>query len=340
MLKIAIANDSAIAIEALRRALLTTQDYKLLWVAQTGTEAIRYCAQQTPDLLLMDMHMPNLNGVEATRQIMQHSPCVILIVTASIAKHSAMVFEAMRYGALDVVKTPRLGTDNPEAVNILLRKITILTKHTTYAPHKIRKNPPSQPPQRSTLKDQLPKLIVIGTSTGGPGALQTILSQLPSNFNAAIIVVQHIDEKFAAGLVRWLNQSSKLPVVQVRNGDYPKMGQVLLAGGNQHLVMRPNHTLRYTQDPVNYPHHPSVDVFFHSIANYWEQPGIAALLTGMGKDGALGLGQLRLAKWHTIAESEASCVVFGMPKAAIEQRAAKQILTLNQMIVHFTETIT
>lgn len=339
MLTVAIVNDSAIAIETLRRALLTSQDYKLLWVAQTGREAIQYCAQQCPDLLLMDMHMPNLNGVEATRQIMHHSPCVILIVTASITKHSTMVFEAMSHGALDVVKTPRLGTDNPKAINRLLRKMAILAKHTIPSTETLRHISTSNPRQRSRRLAQHPKLIVIGASTGGPGALQTIFNQLPQDFDAAIIVIQHINEQFTSGLVHWLNQSSKLPVTQIRNGDYPKVGQILLAGGNKHLVMRPNHSLRYTCEPANYPYHPSVDVFFHSVADHWEQPGTAALLTGMGKDGALGLKHLWSANWHTIAESKDSCVVFGMPKAAIEQGAAKHILSLNQVIAHFIGAI-
>ncbi len=337
MIKIAIANDSRIAIEALRRALLTNNNYQLLWVAQTGAEAIKCCAQQCPDLLLMDMHMPNLNGVEATRQIMQQSPCTILIVTASITRHSAMVFEAMSYGALDVVKTPPLGIDNPEAANILLKKMSILTKSRLSAIDPLCQKSPSIPQKRADANDnQLPKLIVIGASTGGPGALQSILSQLPDNLDAAIIVVQHIDEQFAPSLAHWLNQSSKLPVARVRNGDRPKIGEVLLAGGNQHLIMRPNGSLRYTHKPVDYPHRPSVDIFFHSVANHWGKPGVAILLTGMGKDGALGLGHLHSEQWHTIAESETSCVVFGMPKAAIATGAAKQILALNQITAYLT----
>ncbi|NEQ55071.1 MAG: chemotaxis-specific protein-glutamate methyltransferase CheB [Leptolyngbya sp. SIO3F4] len=330
-MKVAIANDSAIAIEALRRAILTTRNYELLWIAQTGADAVSCCAKQCPDLLLMDMHMPNLNGVEATHQIMQQSPCVILIVTASITSHSAMVFEAMGYGARDVVKTPRLGTENPQAVNILLKKMATLVKYPTVSQNTIQKNSNFSSLQKSGIKDSYPKLVVIGASTGGPGALQKILSQLPNKFNAAIVIVQHIDEQFAPGLVHWLNQSSKLPVIQARNGDRPVVGKVLLAGGNQHLLMRPNGSLRYTHEPADYAHRPSVDVFFHSVADYWKQPGTAILLTGMGKDGALGLGHLCSVKWHTIAESETSCIVFGMPKAAIEQGAAQKILTLDQI---------
>ncbi|MEM9265120.1 MAG: chemotaxis-specific protein-glutamate methyltransferase CheB [Cyanobacteria bacterium P01_F01_bin.13] len=337
MIKIAIANDSAIAVEALRRAILSTRDYELLWIAQTGADAIKYCTLQRPDLLLMDMHMPNLNGVEATRQIMQQSPCIILIVTASITSHSAMVFEAMGYGARDVVKTPRLGTDNPQAVDRLLKKMAILVKYTTGATNTVQKQSNVSLPQRSAIAQ--PKLVVIGASTGGPGALQSILSQLPSKFNAAIVIVQHIDEQFVPGLVSWLNRSSKLLVVQACNGDRPVAGKVLLAGGSQHLLLRPNHSLRYIHEPADYPHRPSVDVFFHSVADHWQQPGIAILLTGMGKDGASGLGHLCSAKWHTIAESKTSCVVFGMPKAAIEQGAAKQVLALDQITAHLVGTI-
>lgn len=386
MLNIAIANDSAIAIEALRRSLLTTPDYQLLWVAQTGTDAIKLSKQHPPDLILMDMHMPHLDGVEATRQIMQQSPCAILIVTASITRHSSMVFKAMSYGALDVVKTPRLGAGDPKAIAVLLKKITTLARYTQHKPkglakgsgiqisqtrinsisagpetgnfdtgenassslQTIEQRSPSIPmagsiptvlphnsiPTILSSSPSLPNLVVIGASTGGPGALKTILSQLPKNFNAAIVIIQHIDEQFTSNLVHWLNQASTLPVTLARNGDRPESGKVLVAGGSQHLWMRPNHSVRYTQNPHDYPYRPSVDVFFDSVAKHWQSPGIAILLTGMGKDGAIGMSHLHATKWRTIAENESSCVVFGMPKAAIKLGAVTQTLTVEEITTH------
>ncbi|MFK8185990.1 MAG: chemotaxis-specific protein-glutamate methyltransferase CheB [Phormidesmis sp.] len=385
MLNIAIVNDTVIAVEALRRAIALTPEYQLLWVAYTGIEAVQRCAVQRPDLILMDLNMPALSGAEATRQIMQRSPCAILIVTASITRNTAQVFEAMGHGALDVVTTPALGTGEPEAVQTLLRKIEIVARlaysarrsslnasklnsaelnspklnsanlqkanlqKTNLQKASLRKtnlqsanlqnkeialSPQKRP---SSSPQRLPNLIIIGTSTGGPNALQHILSQLPQAFHAAIVVIQHIDAQFAPGLVDWLNQSSQLPVTLARNGDRPQAGHVLMAGTNDHLMMRTNQTLRYIHEPANSPHRPSVDVFFKSVARHWPQPGIALLLTGMGRDGAGGLALLKSTKWHTVAESAESCVVFGMPKAAIEQGAAGQILPLSQMASYLAQ---
>lgn len=352
MLNIAIVNDTAIAVEALRRAIALTSEYELLWVAHTGTEAVQRCAIQRPDLILMDLNMPALNGAEATRQIMQNSPCAILIVTASITHNTTQVFEAMGHGALDVVTTPAIGTGEPEAVQTLLKKIETVARLACSSrgarQNESKLNRPRLNVSRlnasnlnSPEKESqgLPKLIIIGTSTGGPNALQHILSQLPPVFSAAIVVIQHIDAQFAPGLVDWLNQSSQLPVRLARNGDRPQAGQVLMAGTNDHLMMRTNQTLRYIHEPTNSPHRPSVDVFFQSVARHWPQPGIGLLLTGMGKDGACGMSLLKSAQWHTVAESAESCVVFGMPKVAIEQGAAAQILPLSQMASHLTKMI-
>lgn len=380
---IAIVNDTAIAVEALHRAIAAMPNYQLLWVANTGRAAVECCAAQTPDLILMDLNMPELDGVEATRQIMQRSPCAILIVTASITRNTAKVFEAMGHGALDVVTAPALGSGDPQAVQTLLKKMAIaiklvrsaapstspftspstgpftglLTSQFTCALPAHKRSPqrlgqhlgqrPSQGSGQSNKRSSkftnsslaLPPLMVMGTSTGGPHALQHILSRLPSRSNVAIVVIQHIDVQFAASLVNWLNQTSRLPVALAKNGDRPTAGKVLVAGTNDHLILRPNQTLRYIHEPAHLPYRPSVDVFFQSVAHHWPQPGIALLLTGMGRDGANGMAQLHTARWHTIAESAKSCVIFGMPKAAIALGAVKHILPLDQIAPHVVNTL-
>ncbi|MEL6553294.1 MAG: chemotaxis-specific protein-glutamate methyltransferase CheB [Cyanobacteria bacterium J06621_11] len=368
MLNIAIVNDTAIAVEALYRTIVASPDYCLLWIATTGVEAVKHCAIQPPDLILMDLNMPELDGVEATRQIMQRSPCAILIVTASITQNETKVFEAMGHGALDVVRTPAIGSGNPQAIQILLDKIAGVVKVSnsltqlknswlkkpspnSFRTHMDHPSHPSYPSQfsstfnsvssspvfspassRTSFSSALPPLIVMGTSTGGPNALQHILSRLPVALKATIVVIQHIDAQFASGLVDWLNQTSQLPVALARNGDCLEPGRVLVAGTNDHLILRPNHTLRYVHEPADLPYRPSVDVFFQSVAHHWAQPGLAVLLTGMGRDGAKGMAQLHAANWHTIAESAESCVVFGMAKAAIDLGAAKQVLPLEKIV--------
>ncbi|NEQ42595.1 MAG: chemotaxis-specific protein-glutamate methyltransferase CheB [Leptolyngbya sp. SIOISBB] len=331
MFTLAIVNDTEIAIEALRRAIATVPDYQLTWVARTGSEAVQRCAEQRPDVVLMDINMPHLDGVAATRQIMQRSPCAILIVTASVTIHTAKVFEAMGYGALDVVKTPRLGAGDAEAVQTLLSKIRTITKliHRTHHAATVQTSVPARSIRQSA--PSLPLLVAIGASTGGPKALKTIFSQLPPDLKAAIVVVQHIDVQFAPGLVEWLNRFSTLPVALAHPGSAPTPGQILVAGTNDHLILRPNRTLRHTRQPATYPHRPSVDVFFCSVAQHWPRPGLGILLTGMGRDGAMGLGQLRAADWSTIVESAESCVVYGMPRAAVEANAARRVLPVAKM---------
>ncbi|AFY71603.1 response regulator receiver modulated CheB methylesterase [Thalassoporum mexicanum PCC 7367] len=332
MLKIAIVNDTMIAIEAMRRVIATIADYQIVWIARDGSEAVAKCASSCPDLILMDLHMPKMDGVAATRQIMQQSPCSILIVTATVHANTAKVFEAMGYGALDVVRTPILGLQGQPAVAPdLLHKIATIAKLIG----KSRSSKPNNPnlPNRSPLAvprsaGQLPPLIAIGASTGGPNALASILSELPQNFEAAIVVVQHIDAQFTPGLGQWLNQQTPLTVELAIAGTQPTAGKVLLAATNEHLVLKSDRRLYYTKQPSHYIHCPSVDVLFSSLAQHWTRAGIGLLLTGMGKDGAEGLSLLRRSGWHTIAQDQASCVVYGMPKAAIEAGAAVEVLPI------------
>jgi two-component system, chemotaxis family, response regulator WspF len=316
-MRIAIVNDLVMAIEALRRVLLLAPEHQIAWVARDGAEAIAKCAKDTPDLVLMDLIMPLVDGVEATRQIMKQSPCAIIIVTVDVEKNSAQVFEALRYGALDSVNTPVLAhSTQPEAAHALLSKIATVAKLIGKSPHA---------PFHSVRP--LPPLIAIGSSTGGPKALSTILSRLPASFGAAIVIVQHVDAQFAGGMISWLNDSTPLMVKKAVAGNRPEVGSVLVASTNDHLVLQSNAMLNYIKEPLNNPYRPSIDVFFNSAAQYWSSPGIAVLLTGMGRDGAEGLGLLRRQGWYTIAQDQASCVVYGMPKAAVELNAAVEVLT-------------
>jgi two-component system, chemotaxis family, response regulator WspF len=324
-MRIAIVNDLTIAVTALRRVLQTHPEYQVAWVARDGKEAVDKCAQDTPDLILMDLLMPVMDGVEATRQIMQKSPCAIFVVTASTEQNITSVYEAMGYGAVDATDTPVLGGDSSD-VSKLLTKIArigkLLKKSSTTS-----KISPLVSQQRQNNSPLTVPLVAIGSSTGGPKALAIILSKLPANFNSAIAIVQHVDAQFSSGLVEWLNQQCKLPVRLAVAGNCLEAGTVLVAGTNDHLYLKPDLTLGYTENPIDYPYRPSVDVFFNSLAQNWKRKGIGILLTGMGRDGAEGLSALRLQGWHTIAQDKASCVVYGMPKAAVELNAAVEILS-------------
>lgn len=335
MIRVVIANDTVLALEALRRAIATDPTYQLIWTASDGEQAIEKAASDPPDLMLMDLLMPKVDGVEATRQIMARSPCAILIVTASVHRNTSKVFEAMGAGALDVVKTPALGfafgreqTERLSTARPLLDKMATARAYLGKSSRKVANR------RINTVETQqleLPELIVMGASTGGPKALAKILEQMPAERQTAMVIVQHIDAQFVSGLTEWLDERSSLPVRLAKTGDRPTAGRVLVAGGNQHLVLRSDRTLAYRKAAASDIHKPSIDIFFTSLAQHWplsSTVGKAVLLTGMGRDGAKGLLALRAAKWQTIAESEDSCVVYGMPKAAIELGAANQILNI------------
>jgi len=326
-MRIGIVNDMAMAAEILRRVVSSLDGCQVAWLARNGQEAIEHCAADTPDLVLMDLVMPGVDGVEATRRIMQRTPCPILIVTASVSGNSDLVYEAMGYGALDVVATPALGRAGATgAAAELIRKIEQIAlvtgiktvNETSRIPTPVPVEPPSLPP-----------LIAIGASTGGPNAVARVLSAFPSTIAAATVIVQHVDEQFAPGLADWLGKNAKLPVALARRGIVPQPANVYVAATNDHLCFNSAGAFVYSEQPRGLPYRPSVDVFFSCVAKYWKAPVVGVLLTGMGRDGARGLLELRQAGYPTIAQDEDSSVVYGMPKAAAEIAAAAEVLPLD-----------
>lgn len=321
-MRIAIANDMAMAVEAMRRIIARSPAHELAWTARDGEETVRLCAQDTPDLILMDLMMPVLDGVEATRRIMAKTPCAILVVTASVGSRSAKVFEALGAGALDAVSTPTLGSDDGAAlltkIDTIRRLITTEPQRNGFSPPPVFTNPPGS-------------LIAIGASAGGPAALAEILGALPRNFATPIVIVQHVDAEFAPSMASWLNEQSKVPVRLARQEDHLQSGCALIAGTDQHLVFTNSRTLGYTPHPREVSCSPSVDIFFESVARHWRGKIVGVLLTGMGRDGAKGLRTLRNAGALTIAQDRASCVVYGMPKAAADLNAAAEILPLSKI---------
>ncbi len=174
-----------------------------------------------------------------------------------------------------------------------------------------------------------PGLIVIGSSTGGPQALLEVLKGLPADFSGSVVVVQHMDQQFTEGLAGWLDSQLKLAVRVMKEGDRPTPGVVLIPSTNDHMIMYPNKSLGYTDEPKNNYYHPSVDVFFNSVARNWAGRCLAVILTGMGRDGAQGMLALHQRGYMTIAQDQATSIVFGMPKAAIELGAARETLPLD-----------
>lgn len=327
-MRIAVVNDMPMAVEALRRAISRRPEWQIAWTARDGAEAVAKCAADTPDIVLMDLIMPVMDGAKATKEIMRSSPCAILVVTATVEGNMPLVFEAMGNGALDAVNTPVLGAGGKLSGSSELEgKIAMIGK--------IIPKPGQPPPALVAMEGRLPPahtlppLIAIGASTGGPAALMKIIRALPEDFGAALAVVQHVDRVFSGDLAAWLASQSRLPVRVAEEGCRPERGVVLIAGTNDHLVMTSSGVLSYSREPAANWYRPSVDVFFHSVARYWHSPGAAVVLTGMGRDGAEGLLSLRKSGWTTIAQDRQSSVVFGMPKAAAECGAAAQIMPVD-----------
>ena len=329
MMRIAIVTDLALAVGVLRRLVRSIAEYEVAWTAANGIEAVEKCARDCPDLILMDLIMPLMDGAQATRIIMKQSPCAILVVTATVSGNADKVFAALSSGALDAVATPVFGPGGGiDGGEELLRKIVIIGKLITHAGHR-----PSavSPLNIKEAPARLPRLVVIGASTGGPNAVVLILRGLARNLEAAVVIVQHLDVQFAPALVEWLGNQTDLPVSLIRENLMPEAGEVYVAGTNDHLVIDANLAFQYTTEPTDYPYRPSVDEFFLSLGRHWPQPGVACLLTGMGRDGAQGLLALRRAGWRTMAQDEKTSIVYGMPRAAVEAGAVAQLLPVEDI---------
>jgi len=326
-MKIGIVNDSPLAVAAMHRMLSREPGWRVMWVAENGAQAVENCASMRPDLVLMDLMMPVMDGVEATRRIMAQSPCAIVVVTSDVLRHTSSVFEAMGHGALDAVDTPTLAAcDGTNGTPALIRKIRnvgwLIGDKNNDAPLV------AEPASRRSADSPL---VAIGASAGGPATLAQLLNDLPSDFGGSIIMVQHVDAVFSEGMARWLNDQCKLTVRLAREGERPSAGTALLAGTNDHLKLHADGFLRYSAEPREFLYRPSIDVFFDSVVQHWRGAALGVLLTGMGRDGAEGLKRMRQQGFHTIAQDKDSCAVYGMPKAAAAIGAAVQILPIGEI---------
>ncbi len=344
-MRIGIVNDLISARVAMSRVLMSSPDHEVAWTANDGGEAIARTREDRPDVILMDLFMPGIDGVEATRQIMTELPCAILLVTATVSGHLDKVYEAMGHGALDAIDTPVLSPRGGlDGARLLLDKIEsigqLIGKATESSPARTGLATSAPPtPTASLPMPPLHGLIVLGAATGGPRALVEVLSGLPATLDSGIIIVQHLDSAFSQGLGQWLFDQSGRRVTLITDGRIPHPDEVLLAGTNDHLVLSEYRRLHYSVEPQTNCCRPSVDVFFESLARNWPMPGVAVLLTGMGRDGAKGLLQLRSQGWWTIAQDPSTSVASEMPSAAVEIGAAQEILPLSRIADAITHRV-
>jgi two-component system response regulator WspF len=327
-MKIGIVNDVTLIAEALRRLVTHTQEHQVAWIARGGEQALQLCAENRPDLILMDLKMPGMDGIETTRRIMQQTPCAILVVTASPQDSTPLVFRALGAGALDVAATPVMA-GNISSDGTLLAKIRTIGKLIAADASGVRNG--AAICNGGDRAARIATLVAIGASTGGPVALSKILKQWTPPADCALVLVQHIDQEFTDSFAKWLSDQCSVAVDVIEDGQTLTPGRIYMAKTNDHVVISNNRHLGYRKTPLAYPYRPSIDVFFHCIARHWTGNAVGVLLTGMGRDGADGLLAMRRAGQLTIAQDQASSAVYGMPKAAAELGAAELILPLDSI---------
>ncbi|HZV80635.1 MAG TPA: chemotaxis-specific protein-glutamate methyltransferase CheB [Geobacteraceae bacterium] len=329
MIKILLADDSLLVRAVLRDALSAMADMVIVGEATNGADAVSMAANLKPDLIIMDIIMPVMGGLEATEAIMARCPAPILILSATLdEKDVKLAFTAIKKGALDVMGKPTsVNHGNHEFIDRLVEKIRLLARIRVI--HHM-----NRPRARQSLPIRIEggnrSILAIGASTGGPKAVMSIVRTLPADFKAKVFIVQHISSGFARGFSQWLNMECALPVRLAESGDLPKSGEILVAPNDCQMIMEGDHLQLLDSPPVN-SCKPSIDVFFASLAEAKGSQTVGVLLTGMGKDGAQGLALLRESGSATIVQDEKSCAVFGMPKAAIALNAADEILPLPEI---------
>jgi len=325
-----IADDSPLARQLLTDIVEQSHDLKVIGCAGDGREAVRLTCELRPDLVIMDLMMPELDGLQATEEIMAVAPTPVLVLSAALeAAEVDRAFHAIKRGALDVMEKPVL--ESAAALNEFacqLREKVRLLSGIRVIRHPRRKARPQ--PEELIGGGTRPNLLAIGASTGGPKAVMSILKSLPADFPATVFVVQHIAHGFAGGLVSWLDRECALPVRLAEDGWRYRPGEALVAPDGCHLTVAEGRVRLVDTPPVNCCL-PSIDVFFGSLAQGPCEQVVGLLLTGMGKDGARGLLKIKERGGVTVVQDESSCAVFGMPKAAIGLKAASRVLPLERM---------
>jgi two-component system chemotaxis response regulator CheB len=327
-LRVLVVDDSASVRAVLRRFFARTDDIEVVGEAADGRAAVEKVLELSPDVVLMDLVMPGMDGFAATERIMAVRPTPIVVLSSKANRNQIRTaFEAMRRGAVEVLGKPadtgewhQLAETLPDMVR------TAAAARTRPAQRRARR-----PPEVETA-DRALRWAGIGASTGGPAALRELLEALPESFSMTFLVVQHIAAGFEAGLADWLNRELPFEVRLAEDGERPRPGSVLFAPGGAHLVLGPGGELALDRaSPPRGGHRPSVDALFSSLAAIAPASSAGVLLTGMGSDGAEGLAELRAAGALTIAQEMVSCVVYGMPRVAIERGAAEIELAPRQI---------
>jgi two-component system chemotaxis response regulator CheB len=336
-IKVLVVDDSALMRKLIPTILARDSAIEVVGTAMDGAFALKKIEELRPDVVTLDLEMPRMDGMETLRMIMKSAPVPVILFSTHSKEGAYCTFKALALGAVDFVAKPQdAAAGHLDAIaDQLIEKIKVAKRASG------RRLPPVAVNDSLLVKKKAPgaalppnRIIAIGISTGGPNALQFLLSQLPADFPSSILIVQHMPEGFTEMFARRLDECCPLDVQEARSGDLLVAGRVLLCPGNRHMMVRrmPRGEMVVLNDsaPVN-GHRPSVDVLFHSVAQEFALTAVGILMTGMGEDGAIGLGAIKSAGGMTIAQSEESCVVSGMPRAAITKGFVNRIVPLNAL---------
>ncbi len=329
-IRVLIVDDSALVRDALKSILESDGAIEVVGMAKNGMEGVEKAFALKPNVITMDLKMPMMDGLEAVQRIMEENPIPIVVVSSMDMK---VIIQALTIGAMDFV--PVTGDMNAIASD-LLSKVKIASRVKPIKRFKIR----IPVPVRSFKKPENLKVVAIGVSTGGPQALQVLLAHVPANFPGAILVVQHMSKGFITGLVEWLKYTTKSEIKVAVEGDVIKASTIFIAPDDYHMEAGDDGRIRLTANTDKaITHIPSIDVMMRSVARVYGENAIGLIMTGMGKDGVIGMKAIKDAKGHTIAQDEKTSIIFGMNKVAIECQCIDHIVSLEKIIDEIFELI-
>ena len=332
-IRVLVVDDSALMRKLIPQMLAADDSIEVVGTAMDGAFALKKIEELKPGVVTLDLEMPGMNGIEALKEIMRRQPVPVIVFSSHSTEGASVTMKALGLGAFDFVTKPKDATAHmAETARELIAKVKAAAE-SKLKPRMLLKVPPK--PEKLPVSSAAPnRVIAIGVSTGGPQALELVLSQLPADFPAAIAVVQHMPEGFTDMFARRLDELCPLRVKEAQSGDVLQPGRVLICPGSRHMKVKRmplGPVVVLCDEPHVNGHRPSADVLFRSLAEEFRSQAIGVLMTGMGDDGAEGLGAVKKEGGMTIAQSEESCVVYGMPKAAIERGYAIRVVGLDGM---------
>jgi two-component system, chemotaxis family, protein-glutamate methylesterase/glutaminase len=333
--RVLVVDDSALMRKLIPQILQADNSIEVVGTAMDGNFGLKKIEELRPQVITLDLEMPGMGGLDMLKEIMRRHRLPVIVVSSHSTQGASVTLKALALGAFDFVAKPNdVHARMPEIARELIAKIKAAAQS-----RGVQLTPPtsnSLPSDKVRLdaKKQPTRIVAVGISTGGPQALQYVLSQLPGDFPGSIVVVQHMPEGFTEMFARRLDESCSIRVKEAQSGDLLLAGRVLICPGSRHIKVKRlplGDIVVLSDDPRVNGHRPSADVLFKSLADEFKAKGLAVIMTGMGEDGAQGLGMVKAAGGLTLAQSEESCVVYGMPKAAIERGFAMRVVALDTL---------